>query len=61
MRPLSSEARQVAERFASIALDKLDGLKPEDREVKALREACFDWIEHHADKKLNTRRMLETT
>jgi DNA repair protein RecO (recombination protein O) len=61
MHQLSLAARQVAERFASIALDKFTDLLPEDREVQTLREACFDWIEHHAEKKLNTRRMLETT
>jgi DNA repair protein RecO (recombination protein O) len=61
MRALSSGARQLAERFAGTGLDRLASLGHANREAKELREACLDWIEHHTEKKLGTRRMLETT
>ncbi len=60
MRALSLEARQLAERFAGIGLDRLADIGPANRAAKELREACLDWIEHHTERKLGTRRMLET-
>jgi DNA repair protein RecO len=60
MRPLNSAARQVAELFAGTSLDKLTGSAAAKRDAEELREACLNWIEHHTEKKLGTRRMLET-
>jgi|SRR5450432_1410822 DNA repair protein RecO (recombination protein O) len=61
MKPVSFEARELAERFTRTSLDKLE-LGPElDQQVRELREAGFSWIEHHGEKKLRTREMLETT
>jgi DNA repair protein RecO (recombination protein O) len=61
MKPVSREARELAERFTRTSLDKLE-LGPEfDQPVRELREAGFYWIEHHAEKKLRTRELLETT
>ncbi|MGA2422097.1 MAG: DNA repair protein RecO [Candidatus Acidiferrum sp.] len=61
MRPLSFAARQLAERFAGTALDRLTDIGAGNSAAHDLREACLDWIEHHTEKKLGTRRMLETT
>jgi DNA repair protein RecO (recombination protein O) len=61
MRALSFTARQLAERFAGTALDRIADLGPANRQAQELREVCFDWIEHHTERKLGTRRMLETT
>jgi DNA repair protein RecO (recombination protein O) len=58
MKPVSNEARALAERFTGERLDKLEAL----REVPAaeLREAALNWIEHHTERKLAVRELLET-
>jgi len=59
MRPIHLGARALAERFAGERLDRIEaeaGLLPAARE---LREAALDWIEHHGDRRLNTRTLLE--
>jgi DNA repair protein RecO (recombination protein O) len=59
MRPIRLAARVLAERFAGERLDRIEaevGLLPAARE---LREAALDWIEHHGDRRLNTRTLLE--
>jgi len=61
MRTLSSEARILAEQFAGTSLDRLAAPDHANRATWELREAALDWIEHHTEKKLGTRRMLETT
>jgi DNA repair protein RecO (recombination protein O) len=61
MRTLRVAARRLAERFAGTSLEKLTDLGPANRAAEELREVCLDWIEHHTEKKLGTRRMLETT
>jgi DNA repair protein RecO (recombination protein O) len=61
MKPVSAAARELAERFTRTSLDKLE-LGPEfDQPIRELREAGFNWIEHHAERKLRTRELLETT
>jgi DNA repair protein RecO (recombination protein O) len=61
MKPVSPQARELAERFTRTSLDKLE-LGPElDQPIRELREAGFNWIEHHVERKLRTREMLETT
>ena len=61
MKQVSPQARELAERFTRTSLDKLE-LGPElDLPLRELRETGFNWIEHHAEKKLRTREMLETT
>jgi DNA repair protein RecO (recombination protein O) len=62
MRVVGAEARKLAERFAGTSLEKLgaNGIAA-SRSAEELREAALDWIEHHTEKKLGTRRMLETT
>jgi len=60
MKPVSFEARELAERFAKERLDNFDlalGQEP----VRELREAGFNWIEHHAERKLGIRELLEAS
>jgi hypothetical protein len=61
MKPLHLEARQLAERFAGEKLDKIELLPTIEQPAAELREASLDWIEHHTEKPLATRRLLETT
>ncbi len=52
-------ARDLAEKFAGQRLDRIaleEDLKPAMRE---LREASLGWVEHHSERKLATRQMLE--
>lgn len=61
MRPLHLEARQLAERFTSERLDRMEKMDSSSKTLTELREASLDWIEHHSDRKLKTRELLETT
>ena len=58
MKPVSYEARALAERFTGERLDKLE-LLPEAPAAE-LREAALNWIEHHTERKLAVRELLET-
>lgn len=61
MKPLHPEARQLAERFTSERLDRMQGLHGSSKTLNDLREAALNWIEHNSDRKLKTRELLETT
>jgi DNA repair protein RecO (recombination protein O) len=61
MKPLQLEARQLAERFTSERLDRIEGLRDSSKALSELREASLNWIEHNSDRKLKTRELLETT
>jgi len=61
MRPLHPEARQLAERFTSERLDRMENMDSSSKTLSELREASLNWIEHHSDRKLKTRELLETT
>jgi DNA repair protein RecO (recombination protein O) len=61
MRPLPLAARQLAERFAGEKLDKIEILSTIQQPAAELREASLNWIEHHTEKSLATRRLLEPT
>jgi hypothetical protein len=61
MRFIGVEARKLAETFAGVGLDKLSEVGTGNHAAQELREAALNWIEHHTEKKLGTRRMLETT
>ena len=60
MEPFHLEARQLGERFTGERIDNTkDG--PAFRQPGAeLREASLNWIEHHTERKLSTRALLET-
>jgi len=59
MKPMHLEARQLGERFAGERLDRIENPPPPELAVRELREASLDWIEHHAERKLKTRELLE--
>jgi DNA repair protein RecO (recombination protein O) len=61
MKALHIPARQLAETFATQRLDRIEN--PEHLRVaaKELREAALDWIEHHTERRLTSRTLLETT
>jgi len=61
MKPLHVEARNLAERFASERLDRIGYEKSIQAGARELREAALDWIEHHLERRLMTRELLETT
>jgi recombinational DNA repair protein (RecF pathway) len=61
MKPLHSEARELAERFASERLDRIAFDKSMAPRAGELREAAFAWIEFHLERRLTTRELLETT
>jgi DNA repair protein RecO (recombination protein O) len=61
MKPVHLEARQLAERFTVERLDRLEGTSISSNALTELREAALNWIEHHSDRKLKTRELLETT
>src|SRR6202040_975792 len=59
MSAMHPAARELAERFTREKLDRIglnQSMKPALRE---LREASLGWIEHHAERKLATRELLE--
>jgi DNA repair protein RecO (recombination protein O) len=60
MRPLHLEARNLAERFTSERLDRLNLEKALLGSARELREASLIWIEHHLERRLLTRGLLET-
>jgi DNA repair protein RecO (recombination protein O) len=61
MKPLHLEARQLAERFAGVKLDKIEFLPEMQPSAAELREAALNWIAHHTEKPLATRKLLEPT
>jgi DNA repair protein RecO (recombination protein O) len=61
MRPLPIKARNLAERFAGERLDRIEYERSLQSSARELREAGLDWIEHHVERRLATRRLLETT
>jgi DNA repair protein RecO (recombination protein O) len=61
MKPLRLAARQIAERFTGERLDRITDLAEQKAAVQELREAALNWIEHHTERKLGARVLLETT
>jgi len=60
MKPLHLEARNLAERFTGERLDRIASDAAMHVSLKELREAALNWIEHHTEKRLSTRALLET-
>jgi len=61
MRPLGKRGREIARFLASSRLDEIELSEESRRPVAELREAALDWIEHHVERRLQTREFLETT
>jgi len=60
MNLVSHEARELGEVFAKQRLDKFEDALAALPGIKELREAGLNWIEHHTERKLATRTLLET-
>ena len=60
MKPVSNDARHLAEVFTREGLAKLDAALESQPWARELREAALNWIEHHTERKLATRKLLET-
>jgi hypothetical protein len=58
---LHPEGRKLVERFAVGKLDKIEPASAILLPAAELREAALNWIEHHTEKALATRKLLETT
>ena len=61
MKPLHVEARILAERFANERLDRMESGSSLQQPAQELREASLSWIEHHSERRLATRELLETS
>jgi DNA repair protein RecO (recombination protein O) len=61
MRPLHHGARLLGERFTGERLDRVEFEKPMQLSARELREASLTWIEHNVERRLRTRKLLETT
>jgi DNA repair protein RecO (recombination protein O) len=60
MKPMHVEARNLAERFAGDRLDRIEFENSMQNSAMELREASLGWIEHHIERRLPTRELLET-
>jgi DNA repair protein RecO (recombination protein O) len=56
---LHPAGRELAERFTKIRLDQMEAREASEPAARELREASFNWIEHHTEKRLATRELLE--
>jgi len=61
MKLLHLEARNLAERFASERLDRIEFATSIEPGARELRGAGLTWIEHYLERRLMTRELLETT
>jgi DNA repair protein RecO (recombination protein O) len=61
MKPMHLEARLLGERFAGERLDRIGNSTPLEVAMIELREASLNWIEHHAERQLKTKELLETS
>lgn len=60
MQPMHCAARELAERFTGERPDSVALGKPAPESAKELREASLAWIEHHGERRLASRALLET-
>jgi DNA repair protein RecO (recombination protein O) len=60
MKPVSFEARELAEVFTKQRLDQFEEALGTLPGMKELREAALNWIEHHMERKLATRELLDS-
>jgi DNA repair protein RecO (recombination protein O) len=61
MKPLPLPGRQLAEVFSGQRLDRIERTAAIRSAASELRETALDWIEHHTERRLGTRKLLETT
>ncbi|HLZ93669.1 MAG TPA: DNA repair protein RecO [Candidatus Acidoferrum sp.] len=61
MKAMHLESRRLAERFTGERLDRMEPARISSKALTELRDATLNWIEHHSDRKLKARELLETT
>jgi DNA repair protein RecO (recombination protein O) len=61
MKPLHWPGRQLADVFSGQRLDRIESTAAIRSAANELRETALDWIEHHTERRLGTRKLLETT
>lgn len=61
MRPAGKSGREMANVFAGKRLDEIEISTELGKPMMELREALLDWIEHHVERRLQTREFLETS
>ena len=61
MRSLGRRSRELAVFFAGSRLDEVEFSEEGKKPLAELREAALDWIEHHVERRLQTREFLETS
>jgi DNA repair protein RecO (recombination protein O) len=61
MKPMHIEPRNLAERFASERLDRIEYQESMQPSARELRQAALDWIEYNVERRLRTRELLEST
>jgi DNA repair protein RecO (recombination protein O) len=61
MKPLHLEARLLAERFTGERLDRITFEESIQGSTQELQEASLTWIEHNIERRLATRKLLEST
>ena len=61
MRALHRAARDLAERFTGERLDRIEDADALRSFALELREAALNWIEHHTERKIAARALLETS
>ena len=59
MQTLHLESRKLAERFAGERIDRIEDATALRQAARELRGASLNLIEHHTERKLNTRELLE--
>ncbi len=59
MAAMREGTRGLAERFANERLDRITHAEQLKPELMELREASLGWIEHHTERRLATRQLLE--
>ena len=59
MSSMVPESRLLGERFASERLDQIEPASVSAKNASELREATLNWIEHHIERKLAARELLE--
>jgi DNA repair protein RecO (recombination protein O) len=61
MNPLHLPGRQLAEHFTHARLDRIESTDARKPAASELRNTALDWIEHNTERRLGTRRLLEST
>jgi DNA repair protein RecO (recombination protein O) len=59
MKPLQLPGRQLGERYTRAKLSEMDVASVSQNAANELREAALSWIEHHTERQLRTRELLE--